>query len=231
MVDAGWPGDVTAAEAMQLRLRRQVDLANHVADPGSVAGLDVSYAKNSDRVVAAAVVIDVVTLATVESALVDGEATVPYAPGLLGFREVPLLAEALSRLARPPDVLVCDGFGLAHPRRFGLACHLGVVTGIPAFGVAKTPFLASFDDPGPHRGDFSALADGGEVLGRVVRTRDRVKPVFVSVGHRIDLDTATALTLRLCAGFRLPETTRRADHLSRAALRARGSGAHLPARS
>jgi deoxyribonuclease V len=213
------PDAAREAEARQLRLREQLDLTNHITGtPRLVAGLDVSYATDSDRVVAAAVVIDLATMETVDTALVDGEVTVPYVPGLLAFREVPLLVDALSGLTARPELLVCDGYGIAHPRRFGLASHLGVVTGIPSLGVAKTPFRGTFTDPGPRRGDYQPLTDDGETLGRVLRTQNAVKPVFVSIGHRIDLDTATDLTLRLCTRFRLPETTRRADHISRARL-------------
>lgn len=125
-------------------------------------------------------------------------------------------------------MLVCDGYGVAHPRRFGLACHVGVLTGLPAFGVAKTAFVvrespapggdSHHQEPGPRRGDWAPLTDGTETLGRVLRTQPGVKPVFVSVGHRIDLDTATALTLALAPRYRLPETTRHADQLSRRLL-------------
>lgn len=207
------------AERTQAELRQRVDLGT-VDDigPETVVGLDVSYAVDSDRVVAAAVVIELATLTVVEQSLVDGRAEFPYVPGLLAFREVPVLEQALARLKSRKEVLVCDGYGVAHPRRFGLACHLGVVTGIAAFGVAKTPFLGDFAEPGPQRGDFSELRDQGEILGRVLRTRYQVKPVFVSIGHRISLAEATALTLALTPRYRLPETTRQADQLSRRAL-------------
>jgi deoxyribonuclease V len=211
--------DEDRALRLQSRLRERVDLTPAFAGlPGTVVGLDVSYATDSDRMVAAAVVIDVATTATVETAVVHGTVDFPYVPGLLGFREVPILTEALDRLTVPADVLVCDGYGIAHPRRFGLASHLGVVTGRPAFGVAKTPFTGTYADPGLRRGDWSELVEDGEVLGRVLRTQPGVKPVFVSVGHRIGLDQATALTLALAVQYRLPETTRRADHLSRSEL-------------
>jgi deoxyribonuclease V len=164
-------------------------------------------------------VIDVATLEVRETAIVHGEVSFPYVPGLLAFREVPVLLTALDRLRTRPDVLVCDGYGIAHPRRFGLACHIGVLADLPSFGVAKTPFRATSAEPGPERGAWSPLVDGGEVLGRAVRTQAGVKPVFVSVGHRIGLDRATDLTLRLSDRFRLPETTRQADSRSRAALR------------
>lgn len=211
---------IADAERAQERLRRRLDLTNAIiAPPETVAGLDVSYETGTDRMVAAAVVIDAVTLKTRDEAYAMGTATFPYVPGLLGFREAPILLEALANLSVAPDVLACDGYGIAHPRRFGLASHVGVLTGLPSFGVAKTPFLAEFAEPDRQRGAWSPLLDGDEVLGRVVRTQTGVKPVFVSVGHRIGLDEATDLTLRLCRGFRLPETTRRADSLSRQALR------------
>lgn len=132
--------------------------------------------------------------------------------------------EALRALKTAPDVLVCDGYGVAHPRRFGLACHLGVLTDLPSFGIAKTPFVGTYERPGEERGSTSPLRDGGEVVGRVLRTRTGVKPVFVSAGHRISLDAACRLTLALTPEYRLPETTRRADRLSRDALAAAPRG-------
>ncbi len=214
------PASVAEAERIQEQLRRRLDLHNHLPGaPRLVAGVDVSYAKSSPRVTAAAVVLDLAAGVEVESAVVPGEVTFPYVPGLLAFREVPILLTALDRLAARPDVVVCDGYGIAHPRRFGLACHLGVVTGLPTFGVAKTPFVAGYDEPGECRGDWSPLRAGDEVLGRVLRTQTGVKSVFVSVGHRTSLDQATALTLALTPRYRLPEVIRRADFLSRIALR------------
>ncbi|MFI9006246.1 endonuclease V [Actinosynnema sp. NPDC053489] len=205
------------AIAEQERLRPSVSTRT---DPGlvvrHVAGLDVSYAAD-DRLAAAVVVLDAESLETVDSAVVTGEAGFPYVPGLFAFRELPPLLEALAELAVTPDLLVCDGQGLAHPRRFGLACHVGVVTGLPSVGVAKTP-MGRFDPPGDARGAHTDLVDDGEVVGRALRTRSGVKPVFVSVGHRVDLDRACAEVLRLCV-TRLPETTRRADALGRAQLR------------
>jgi len=223
--DFAVPADPTAAELLQLSLRRLVEPAAAApVAPKTVAGLDVSYAVGSDHLVAAAIVIEVATLAVVDQASVRGVAAFPYVPGLLGFREVPFLLAALAKLRVTPETLVCDGYGVAHPRRFGLACHVGVVTGLPSFGVAKTPFTATFSPPGPDRGDWSELRDGDEVLGRVLRTRRDVKPVFVSVGHRIGLDESCSLTLALTPRYRLPETTRLADYLSRKVLSAEGAG-------
>jgi deoxyribonuclease V len=152
---------------------------------------------------------------------VPGVTDFPYVPGLFAFRELPALLTALERLTVSPDLLICDGQGVAHPRRFGLASHLGVVTGLPSIGVAKTP-MGHYDPPGPERGDWTALRDGNDVVGRALRTQREVKPLFVSIGHRTDLDTACAQVLRLAPKYRQPETTRRADRLCRDAL-AKGS--------
>jgi len=197
-----------------------------VAPPGfaprTATGLDVAYATGSDAVVAAAVTVDLATGAELRSATAAGEAAFPYVTGLFAFRELPTLLDALAELAEPPELLLADGHGLAHPRRFGLACHLGVVTGIPAIGVAKTP-LGSFAPPGPARGATSPLVLDGEEVGVALRTRDGVKPVFVSVGHRIDLASACRIVLALANSFRLPEPTRLADQRGREALKARGT--------
>jgi len=152
--------------------------------------------------------------------VVLGETAFPYVPGLFAFREVPGLLEALGRLSTTPDLLVCDGQGLAHPRRFGLACHLGVLTGLPAIGAAKTAFVGTHAEPGPARGASADLIVDNEIVGAVVRTQDGVKPMYVSIGHRVSLPTAVAHVLHLTPSYRLPETTRAADRLCRAALSA-----------
>jgi deoxyribonuclease V len=211
------PGD---AIGIQDRLRRRLEFpAGRITLPRLITGLDVTYDSGSQRAVAAAVVVDVEGLAVQEVAVARGVVTFPYVPGLLAFRELPLLLEALGKLTRGPELLVCDGYGIAHPRRFGLACHLGVLMDLPTFGVAKTAFTTVFADPGRRRGDWSELTDGADVLGRAVRTQTDVKPVFVSVGNRIGLDDASDLTVRLSGRYRIPEPTRQADIVSRRALR------------
>lgn len=223
---AHWPTDEAAALATQDRLRARVRRAQSGPEPGftgTVVGVDVAYDDERDLVAAAAVALDGVTLAVVEEATAVGRVSFPYVPGLLAFREIPTVVDALRRLGRTPDLVVCDGYGLAHPRRFGLASHLGVLTGLPTIGVAKNPFTSRYDLPGEERGASSPLLDGtadgcDEVVGRALRTQKGVKPVFVSVGHRIDLDRACAHTLHLSPRYRIPETTRAADALCRRAL-------------
>ncbi|WP_328907002.1 endonuclease V [Streptomyces sp. NBC_00234] len=215
------PADEAEARAIQDSLRALVVLDEPGPPPGTglVTGVDVAYDEERDVVVAAAVVLDAATLDVVEEATAVGRVTFPYVPGLLAFREMPTVLEALESLDSDPGLVVCDGYGLAHPRRFGLASHLGVVTGLPVIGVGKNPFTFHYEAPGPLRGDSSPLVDGDEEVGRALRTQEGTKPVFVSVGHRTGLDNACAHTLRLARHFRQPETTRRADALCRSALR------------
>ncbi|WP_225635485.1 endonuclease V [Streptomyces solaniscabiei] len=218
---ADWPGTEDEARAVQDELRARVVLDAPGPPPGTgrVTGVDVAYDDERDVVAAAAVVLDAVTLAVVAEATAVGRISFPYVPGLLAFREIPTVLAALHALSCPPGLVVCDGYGLAHPRRFGLASHLGVLTGLPTIGVAKNPFTFTHADPDARRGSASPLLAGAEEVGRALRTRDGVKPVFVSVGHRVSLDNACAHTLALTPAYRLPETTRRADALCRAALR------------
>ncbi|MDO3645534.1 endonuclease V [Nocardia mangyaensis] len=214
-----WPSTPAEAVAVQDALRPLVR-AENPAPPQyrTAAGIDSAYAEDG-TVATAAVILDMNTLETVETAVAHGISTFPYVPGLLAFRELPATVAALEKLTRTPDLLVCDAQGRAHPRRFGLACHIGVLTAIPTIGVAKSVW-GEYTEPGPRRGDACEVTIDGEVVGRALRTRDGVKPLFVSVGHLIDLDTACAQVLALTTGFRQPETTRRADRLCRAALRA-----------
>jgi deoxyribonuclease V len=219
-----WPASAAEAEEIQDRLRPLVITDTDGIDPlklRRVCGLDVSYEKGTDRLAAAVVVLDAASLKVIESVSVLGRAAFPYVPGLFAFRELPALTDALERLTTTPDLLVCDGQGIAHPRRFGLACHVGVLTGLPSIGVAKQPLVGTYTPPDARRGSWSPLWDDGEVVGRALRTQTSVKPVFVSVGHRIGLDLASEVTLALCPSYRLPETTRHADHLSRQTLKTR----------
>ncbi|MCW7943402.1 endonuclease V [Streptomyces hygroscopicus] len=218
---AGWPATEEEARAVQDELRGRVILDEPGPPPGTgpVTGVDVAYDDERGVVAAAAVVLDAATLAVLTEATAVGEVSFPYVPGLLAFREIPTVLAALGALGRDPGVVVCDGYGLAHPRRFGLASHLGVLTGLPTIGVAKNPFTFTFEEPGAERGSTSPLLAGADEVGRALRTQTGIKPVFVSVGHRIDLATACAHTLALAPRYRIPETTRRADALCRRALK------------
>ncbi|MFD9909610.1 endonuclease V [Streptomyces sp. NPDC059063] len=221
-VPADWPADEAAARAVQDALRTRVILDEPGPAPGTghVTGVDVAYDDERDVVAAAVVVLDAAGLDVVEEATAVGRVAFPYVPGLLAFREIPAVLAALDALTVDPGLIVCDGYGVAHPRRFGLASHLGVLTGRPTIGVAKNPFTFSYEAPGAVRGSVAPLLDGAEEVGSAVRTRSGVKPVFVSVGHRVSLATARAQTLHLTPRYRLPETTRHADATCREALRA-----------
>jgi deoxyribonuclease V len=217
-----WPLSIAEAATLQDELRPLVDPAG----PGpltitTAAGVDVAYVGGSDRVAAAAVVLDTGTLHVVEARTANGHAAFPYRSGFLAFRELPAIITVLRALTTTPDLLVCDGAGLAHPRRFGLACHVGVLADLPTIGVAKTP-TGTYRPPSSTRGSWTDMIDHGEVVGRALRTQDGVRPVFVSVGHRIDLDTACRHVLSLCPRYRLPETIRQADRLARNAAVWRG---------
>lgn len=221
-IPAGWPATEDQARAVQDELRGRVVLDEPGPPPGTgrVTGVDVAYDDERDVVVAAAVVLDASTLDVVAESTAVGQVPFPYVPGLLAFREIPAVLAALEALPCAPGLVVCDGYGLAHPRRFGLASHLGVLTGLPTIGVAKNPFTFTYEEPGVPRGSASPLLADEEEVGRALRTQAGVKPVFVSVGHRVTLGTACAHTLHLAPRFRQPETTRHADALCRRALKA-----------
>lgn len=217
MIDpAAWPVDLAQARAVQEALRHRVrEAAPKGFAPRHVAGLDVHFSRTGETAYAAAAVIDTASLELVESAQAILPASFPYRTGFLSFREVPAALAVMRLLATPVDLVMADGQGRAHPRRFGLACHLGVLTGLPTIGVAKSRLLGRFAEPGEAPGDHTPLEDKGEIVGAVLRTKARCRPLFVSVGHRIDLETAVAWVTRLAARHRLPEPTRLADKLSR----------------
>ena len=175
----------------------------------TVAGLDCAF--GDDRVFAAVVAWDVERCRVIERRALSRPLRFPYVPGLLSFREAPALLAALRRLRTPVDALLCDGQGIAHPRRFGLACHLGVLLGLPAVGCAKSRLIGDWAEPGRERGERSPLTHDGERIGTVLRTRTGVKPLFVSPGHLCDFEGAADLVLRCGGGLRLPEPVRLAD--------------------
>jgi deoxyribonuclease V len=199
------------AEALQRDWAREVVSEDRLGPVKRVAGVDVAYEKGGERVFAAVVVLDADTLEVVEEATHVGRVKFPYVPGLFSFRELPPLVACFEQLAAAPDLVVCDGQGRAHPRRFGLACHLGVLFDLPAIGCAKTALVGTHERVGSRRGHDRELVHDGEVVGLALRTRDRVKPVYVSIGHRVSLPTARRWVLTLAPRHRLPETTRQAD--------------------
>jgi deoxyribonuclease V len=178
-----------------------------------VAGADVAFSRRDDLVFAAVVLMTWPECVTTATATAVRKGTFPYVPGLLTFREGPAVLEAFSRLAAPPDLVFFDGQGTAHPRRLGLASHLGIILDIPSIGCAKSRLCGEHEEPGWERGSSVDLIDGGEVVGAVVRTRTGIRPLYVSPGHRMDLTSAVSLTLAACRGFRLPEPTRQAHTL------------------
>lgn len=209
--------DLTVAEAIALQraLAARVERRDRLGGVRRVAGTDVGYRDGGASIRAAVAVLGLPDLDLVDWAVVRRATAFPYVPGLLSFREAPAVLAALDGLARRPDLLLCDGHGLAHPRRFGLACHLGLLAGLPSIGVAKSRLVGRHAEPGPRRGDWAVLLDRDEVVGAALRTRPGVRPVYVSIGHRVGLETAIALVLRCTGRYRLPETTRTADRLSR----------------
>lgn len=214
MARSGFDCKPAEARFEQDRLRERVRLEPPARAPRSIAGADIALDRRSGRGFAAVVHLSLPDLNELERVCVSGPLTFPYVPGLLSFREGPLLVQALEQLTGPPDLLMFDGQGLAHPRRFGLACHVSVLLDLPGLGVAKSRLVGTHDEPGEERGAWTPLCHRGETIGAVVRTRDRVKPVFVSAGHRIDLETAIRMTLACGDGLRVPKPTRLADRLA-----------------
>jgi deoxyribonuclease V len=201
--------DFRELRRLQETLARRVRLEPLQLQPETAVGIDAAY--TGEEIVAVAVLFDLATLTPVERSFVVARPALPYIPGLLSFREGPPMAAAVRRLSRRPDLIIVDGQGIAHPKRFGLACHLGVELGVPAIGCAKSRLVGEFDEPAAERGSRTPLLVRQETLGAVTRTRAGVKPVFVSPGHLITIDEAVALVLRTTAGFRLPEPQREAD--------------------
>jgi deoxyribonuclease V len=215
--------DVTPAEArdIQLRLRDLVECRDRLPRIRRVAGADVALQLGGPRswqhskafAIAGAVVYRFPQMEEIERVSVVKPLTFPYIPGLLSFREIPALLGAFEMLRNPPDLIFCDAHGYAHPRRFGLACHLGVLLGLPSIGVAKSRYIGEHGDPASSAGSTKPLLDpkSGEEIGAVVRTAAGVRPIYISQGHRISLSRAVALTLAVTDGYRIPRPTRDAD--------------------
>ncbi|MCG3177726.1 MAG: Endonuclease V [Phycisphaerae bacterium] len=210
------PWNVTPREAIRIQrdvIRPAIRMQPLPARVRLIAGGDCAFDKGGSRAFAAWVVWDRETGEVVERAWAASPLEFPYVPGLLTFREGPALLQAWRLLGSQPDLLMFDGNGYAHPRRCGLACHMGVVLDRPSVGVAKSRLCGQADEPGRQRGAAADLVLDGEAIGKVLRTRDGAKPVFVSIGHRATLADAVRMTLACCTRYRLPEPTRLADQL------------------
>jgi len=210
------PWDVSPEEAIaiQEQLRHQVVREDRLGPLSTIAGIDVGFEEDGTITRAAVVVLSFPEQTVQDSVLVRRPTTFPYVPGLLSFREAPAVLEALSQLDAQPDLLLCDGQGIAHPRRFGIASHLGLICDIPSIGVAKSLLVGKHNPIGEIRGDRQLLIEAGEAIGFVLRTRSWVRPVYVSSGHRISLETAVDFVLRCTLKYRLPEPTRQAHRLA-----------------
>ncbi|MEW8301390.1 MAG: deoxyribonuclease V [Candidatus Thiodiazotropha sp.] len=209
-----WNLTPSEAVALQKRLRPQVIDRDCFRTLHRVAGVDVGFEAQGSITRAAVSVLSYPDLQPIEASVARLPTTFPYIPGLLSFREVPAILQAISTLRHSPDIFLCDGQGMAHPRRFGIACHLGVYTDTPAVGVAKTRLTGSHGEVPEQKGGWVPLIDKGETIGAVVRTRNRVKPLYISVGHKISLQASIRLVLACTTRYRLPETTREAHRLA-----------------
>lgn len=220
---AEWDGSPAQARILQKQLATQVLLHDDFGSPRRYAGVDVGFEEGGEITRAVAVLLDAETLQPLAHAVARIPTVMPYVPGLLSFRELPALLQALAELPETPELVFCDGHGIAHPRRLGIAAHLGVVTGLPTIGVAKKILTGHHGELAETRGSQVDLRDReGGVIGTVLRSKDRVKPLIVSPGHRVSLASAPALVMACVRHHRLPEPTRLADHL---ASRRQGSAA------
>jgi deoxyribonuclease V len=216
-----WNVDYRRAVAIQEKLKANISLANSLRTIRSVAGADASYSRGGKEGIAAVVILSYPDLDLMDEAFARGKVSFPYIPGLLSFREAPLLLRVFRKLRRLPDVILYDGQGIAHPRFLGLASHMGLLLDLPSVGCAKKRLVGDFGEVGTQPGSIAPLEIGGTTVGAVVRTRGGVKPVIVSPGHRIDVESSIGLVLKTCRGFRLPEPLRLA-HLMVKRIRSHG---------
>jgi deoxyribonuclease V len=216
-----WDGNVAKARQLQLELATKVRLEDDFPPLRHIAGVDVGFEEGGAVTRAAAVLLDAKTLLPLKELVARRPTCMPYIPGLLSFRELPTVLQALQDLAEVPDLIFVDGHGIAHPRGLGIAAHLGVVTGLPTIGVAKSILVGTHGELGPSRGDRVLLHYRGKVIGCMLRSKDKIRPLIVSPGHRVSMESAPELVLSFCTKYRLPEPTRLADRLASRRDRAR----------
>ena len=205
-----WTLDPNAAAALQKELAPAIVSQPFRETSFILAGIDTGY--QGDLARAAVILMQYPEMSVIETSLAQRRVKFPYRPGLLAFREGPVVLDALERLHIRPQLLLFDGQGIAHPRRFGIACHMGLLTDLPSIGCAKTWLIGQYRTPRSDRGSFSHLTIGEQVIGAAVRTRSQVKPIFVSIGHKIELSDCIRIVIECCRGYRLPEPIRRAHH-------------------
>ena len=210
-----WQLGIPEALELQRQLSAQVSRKGDIEAPHLIAGVDISVGKRGEMATGAVVVLSYPDLRVVATGVARGQLDFPYVPGLLSFRESPLTLAAFERLSITPDLVLVDGQGIAHPRRFGLASHLGLWRDRSTLGCAKSLLCGSHEMPGVEPGSYADIMDNGETIGVALRTRPGVKPVYVSIGHKLDLETAIYWVLKCCRGYRLPEPARLA-HLAAA---------------
>ena len=213
--EISWPADAAEAIAIQQALRRQVHIGDDFPTLKIIAGVDVSYDIKNNISRAVIVLMKIEDLKPLDIVVATLPTAFPYSPGLLSFREIPVILNALKRLPKQPDLLMVDGQGIAHPRRLGIAAHLGVLTNMPAIGVAKSRLTGTYIEPGMHKGNQTILLSGKERLGTVLRSKNKTKVLFISPGHRVGHETSVALVLQCLTRYRLPEPTRIADKISK----------------
>ncbi|HEY9812608.1 MAG TPA: deoxyribonuclease V [Candidatus Sericytochromatia bacterium] len=209
-----WPLTLEEAIAIQQQLRLEITTEDNFGTVKYVAGVDVGFKDGGETTQAAVAVLSFPDLQLKAQAIARRPTTFPYVPGFLSFREIPAVLDALEKVAIAPDLILCDGHGIAHPRRFGIACHLGLLVDVPTIGVGKSLFVGKHDDVPEERGTWQPLVHRGETIGAVLRTRIGVKPIYISSGNRISLATALEYVMRCTPKYRLPETTRWADKLA-----------------
>ena len=205
-----WHISTAEAKQIQISLARQVSHVNEITKPHFIAGVDISTSKSTMLARAAIVVMSYPEFKTIEVQIAEGNLNLPYIPGLLSFREAPLILAACQKLSVVPDLILVDGQGIAHPRRFGIASHLGLLLDIPTIGCAKSRLCGSHKIPADKTGDYEELRGNGDIIGAALITKKGTKPIYVSIGHKVDLPTAIYWTMESCRGYRIPEPTRQA---------------------
>jgi deoxyribonuclease V len=203
-----WTADITEAMEIQRRFAGEISRFGNITDAHLIAGVDIAVDRASGMGTAAVVIVNYPALNIIEVQTVTGRVPFPYVPGLLSFREIPLIIPAFKKVKNTPDIVIVDGHGIAHPRRIGLASHLGLFLNVPTIGCARSRLVGQYKEPGMTPGSWSVLIDNTDVIGAVLRTKANVKPVYISPGHMIDLKSSNDWVMACCRGYRMPEPIR-----------------------